>query len=143
MIANPDLILVADETLLETPGAGVLNGQEGTSAVFVNAAHSEGLAERFSIAPQLVTLDITGLTLEMLGRASALSAGMGAAAAKLCGRVTEQQLVAALEAELEHLDVPAVEIQKKRFAGNESVRSTSHRHLYPARDRGARETARA
>ena len=72
--------------LRQDPAAGVLGGQESASAVFVNAASPEGLGERFSIGPRLITLDITGRTLEALGRASALSAGMGAAAARICGR---------------------------------------------------------
>lgn len=112
MIADPDLILVADETLLEDPGAGVLSGQNAASAVFVNTASAEGLAEHFAIKPRLLTLDITARSLEALGRASALSAGMGAAAARLCGRVTEPQLAAALEEELSHLELAAEEIER-------------------------------
>ncbi len=104
-IQSPDLIVIADETLLEDPVAGVLAGQEAASAVFVNAESAEGLAEKYSIRPEIIALDITGRTLEALGRASALSAGIGAAAARLTGLVSAEQLEEAGREELAHAGV--------------------------------------
>jgi pyruvate ferredoxin oxidoreductase gamma subunit len=112
VIQSPDLIVVADETLLADPGAGVLAGQESASAVLVNAEPDGGLAERFKIGPRVVAIDITGATLEAFGRASALSAGLAAIAAKATGLINEDQLVGATREELEHVQLPAEAITK-------------------------------
>lgn len=103
LIDSPDFIVVADETLLNDRGAAVLAGQASASAVFVNAASSDGLAARFGIQPPLVTFDVSALTLETLGKASALSAGLGAAAARLTGLISAEQLVEAIREELTQL----------------------------------------
>lgn len=103
LIESPDLIVIADETLLNDRGAAVLAGQENASAVFVNAASSDGLAEKYGIKPQLATLDVSALTLETLGKASALSAGLAAAAARLTGLISAEQLVEAVRDELAQL----------------------------------------
>lgn len=102
-IDSPDLIVIADETLLNDRVAAVLAGQATASAVFVNAASSDGLADKYGIQPPLVTFDVSSLTLATLGKASALSAGMGAAAARLTGLISAEQLIAAIREELTQL----------------------------------------
>ncbi len=115
VITHPDLIVIADDTLCRDPAAHVLAGQEAASAVFVNVAAGQDvqkLASEFGITAPLVLYDITGRTLEELGRAAALSAGLGAAAARLAGVIDEPQLVESLREEFEHLQVPAEDIDK-------------------------------
>ena len=114
MIESPDLILVADDTLLHEPTAGVLAGQDSASALFVNSATAitDEFVERYGIRVPVAALDITSRTIEALGRASALSAGLGAAATRLVGSISREQLLAAMRDELEHLEVPADQIQK-------------------------------
>lgn len=104
IIANPDLIIVADETLLSDPLAGVLAGQEAASAIFVNTDSPESVQKSVEINPPLITYDLTTLTREELGQASALSAGLAGAAAKLSGLLSEEQLVEAVTEELSGLD---------------------------------------
>lgn len=103
LIDSPDLIVIADETLLNDRGAAVLAGQASASAVFVNAASNDGLAEKYGIQRPLVTFDVSALTLATLGKASALSAGLGAAAARLTGLITAEHLVDAVREELTQL----------------------------------------
>jgi pyruvate ferredoxin oxidoreductase gamma subunit len=112
VIEQPDLIIVGDETLLADPGAGVLVGQEGASGVFVNTSSAGQLAEEFSIVPPVVTLDVAQMTLDCVGRASALSVGLAAAAARLGGAIEEEQLLAAAEEELASLGVTVDVIEK-------------------------------
>ena len=50
VIERPDPILVADETLQDAPGAGVLEGQDSASAVSLNAAAGGVLPGRRSPA---------------------------------------------------------------------------------------------
>lgn len=108
----PDFIVVADETLLNDRGAAVLAGQESAAAVFINAATSDGLRERYGIRLPVLTCDVTGLTLEKLGKASALSAGLGAAAARLTGLITAEQLAEAVREELSQLHAARGLIEK-------------------------------
>ena len=112
MIVHPDLIVVGDETLLEDPTASVLAGQQSASAVFVNVDPTPGICEKWGIQPPLVMLDVTGHTVQTLGKASALSAGIAGAAAKLIGIISEEHLLNAVREELEHLGVPGELIEK-------------------------------
>ena len=117
MIAHPDLIVVADETLLSDPAAAVLAGQETASSIFVNTATPDEIASGQSttgqdITASLVTFDLTGKTQEVLGRASALSAGLAGAAARLCGCISQEQLEEAVREEFSHLRVSDDVVEK-------------------------------
>lgn len=113
VIVHPDLIVVADETLLSDPTAGVLQGQESAKVLFVNAAESPSdveLARRFApgtvIVPRVATLDLSGPTHELLGRSSALSSPLAAVAARLVGSIGFEPLEAAIHEELGELELP-------------------------------------
>lgn len=111
VITEPDLIICGDETLLETPAAGVLSGVETASAVFINTGNLEGLKDKIEIKAPTIALDVTGRTLELIGKASSLSVGLGAAAARLSGLIALQQFQEAVRTELEELglDAPMIE----------------------------------
>lgn len=105
LIERPDLIVLADDTLLQDPTAGVLAGQESASGMFINCSTSESLQKSYGISPRILNYDITQLTLEVLGVAVALSAGLGAAAAKLTGLIQEETLLDALREEYRDLGI--------------------------------------
>lgn len=102
MIADPDLIIVADETLLDEPSAGVLRGQSSASTLFLNSAKPP---EAINVEVPVVSFDVTETTRNVLGRVSSLSAGIAGAAARLCGCVTQEQLEQAVREEFSHLAV--------------------------------------
>ena len=112
IIEQPDLIVVADETLLEEPAAGVLAGQQTASALFVNTRDAAALIEKHDILPRVVAFDISAHTLELLGKASAMSAGLGAAAARLVGFILGEELLMALREELQHLGISSEIIER-------------------------------
>ena len=112
MIEYPDLIVLADETLFDAADVHILGGQEQATAVFINSADVESIVEKYDIAVPVQALDVTKLTLDTFGRASALSAGMAAAAARMMGSVSQQQMLEAVRDELAHLDIEASEIDK-------------------------------
>lgn len=112
MIALPDLIVVADETLFDDPVAGVLGGQKTAAAVFANTNKKEALREKHTIEATLQACDVTEKTRDVLGRASALSAGIAGAAARLTGCITQEQLQQAVREEFSHLSVPADVVEK-------------------------------
>jgi pyruvate ferredoxin oxidoreductase gamma subunit len=125
-IPVPDLIVLADETLLRDSYADVLRGQEGASAVVINrqevAANQRMPVERraeFEIQPDVISVDLSGLTRQVLGRASALSAGLAGAAIRSSGLISLDILRQAVRDELEALDVPAAEVEKNVAVGEQ------------------------
>ena len=127
VIERPNLIVVGDETLLDNSGAGVLVGQDTAAAIFLNAESARSLVEKYALRPRAIAWDVTGRTLEILGAASALSTGLAAAAARLVGRSTEEQLLTAVRQELKELHVPDeviarnLELAREVFGGLPSL----------------------
>ena len=122
VIEQPDLIILADETLLETPEANVLAHQESASAMFINAPEAGRLAEKYGITAPLVAFDVTTLTLDTLGSAGALSAGLAAAAARMTGIISHENFLQAMREEFSQLHLPDelidknVQVAEKVFA---------------------------
>ena len=122
-IADPDLIVIADETLLQDPAAGVLVGQEAASAFFINCASPSSLIQQHAIRPPVFSYDVTECTQRILGRASALSAGLAAAAGRLIGIVSAELLDEAMQREFAELRVPAADIEKNIEIAHEVFRA--------------------
>ncbi len=112
VIIQPDLIICGDETLLESPATGVLSGAENASAVFINTGNLEALKAKVKVEAPTVALDITQRTFDRIGKASALSVGLGAAAGRLSGLMTSEQLRDGVRTELEELGLDAPMIEK-------------------------------
>jgi pyruvate ferredoxin oxidoreductase gamma subunit len=117
VIRDPDLILIADETLLDDPSAGVLAGVDGASAVFVNSTHRpEALAGRYAIACPVLAADLSELASEVIGRGGAVSALLGAAACALTGVVPAGPTAQAVREELTALRLPAEVVERNETA---------------------------
>lgn len=100
-ILAPDLIVLSDATLLADPTAGVLVGADGASALFINTAEdAAALAARHAVPCPTRTLDLTARASEGLGRGTALSALLGAAACALTGVISEEVTAEAVREEL-------------------------------------------
>lgn len=123
-VADPDLILVADETLLSYPAAGVLVGREFASAVFINSPR-EGLslAGRYAIPCPVLTLDLTALTIELLGRGLAQSAALGAAGCALAGLKPVELVIQAVRQELADLQLTLEAIDRNIEAARRAYAS--------------------
>ncbi len=130
VIARPDLIVIGDDTLLEDPAAAVLAGQRTAAALFVNTPSKELLAQKHELLAPVIALDITQLTLDSLGKASALSTGLASAAARLVGVITDANLLDATREELEHGHLPAdligknIELARAVFAQLSPIEET-------------------
>lgn len=131
MITAPDLLLVADATLLEDASAGVLLGAECASALLLNcAASADDLARRYVLPCPAQTCDLSAFTEQELGKAHNLSAALGAAACGMMGLVSEAVLEQAVREELASLELPPEAIEKNlRIARQvfESIRPVSLR----------------
>lgn len=111
LIARPDLIVVADESLLGDPAARVLDGVSERTALFVNTElAAEQTRDRFRIPGRVTVLDLTGLALRQFGKSVALSAPLGAVACRLLGLKAES-LRAAVAGELANLGLPEAVIE--------------------------------
>ncbi len=105
VITQPDYIICGDDTLLESPEIGVLQGAKTASAVLINTADIEALKTKIKLETSVVGFDLTTKTLDRLGKASALSTGLGVAAARLTGLINWDQLSAAVREELGELGI--------------------------------------
>jgi pyruvate ferredoxin oxidoreductase gamma subunit len=86
LIATPDLVVVADATLLDDPQARPLQGLTAAGTVLINTHNAlASRRERHGIAGTLSVLDGTELALSHVGSVSGLSVALGAAACKLAG----------------------------------------------------------
>jgi len=112
VIARPDLIVIGDETLLDDPAAGVLDGQHTATRLFINTASQGVLSEKYELLAPITALDVTQLTLDAFGKASALSTGLASAAARLIGILSETNLLEATQEELAHGHLPAELIEQ-------------------------------
>jgi pyruvate ferredoxin oxidoreductase gamma subunit len=124
-IEAPNLIALADETLLRDASSDVLRGQQEAAAIFINAQEARPLSATFDIQPPLISFDVSGLTREVLGRASALSAGFSAAVARLSGLIQLDQLQRAMQQELEEIGVAPAEIEKNFSIGEQIFNALS------------------
>ncbi len=98
VISEPDIVIVMDETLLDDPLANPLSGIKDDSIVLINTTHPPDEAKsKYKIPAHVVTLDITKIGLDMLGRAF-LSTLAGGVAARLAG-LKEVSLRQAVEKE--------------------------------------------
>ncbi|OGW69310.1 MAG: hypothetical protein A3A88_09405, partial [Nitrospirae bacterium RIFCSPLOWO2_01_FULL_62_17] len=86
VIARPDLVMIADASLIPDPSARVLEGVDERTVVFVNSPLAADQARaQFSIPGRVTTLDLTGIALEHFGKRGAISALLGAVAGRLAG----------------------------------------------------------
>jgi pyruvate ferredoxin oxidoreductase gamma subunit len=130
-VTDPDLILVADETLFADPAAGVRLGGDVASAMLVNSSRdNRSLEADYHIPCPVVSFDLTAITTELLGRGSALSAALGAAACALGGLKPIDVVLSAVQEELSTLHLaPAVvaknvEVARRAYANTPGVTLT-------------------
>ncbi len=86
IISRPDLVVIADGSLIPDPTARVLEGIDERTAVFVSSPLSvERLRAETSLPGRLTTLDLTEIALQRFGKREAISALLGAVAGRLVG----------------------------------------------------------
>jgi len=102
VITGPDIVIVMDETLLHDPQAMPISGLKEGGIVLINTPHSPMEASaKYKITAQVITLDITKISLDMLG-STILSTLAGAVASRIAG-LREDSLRAAVEKELSEI----------------------------------------
>lgn len=110
-ITSPDLVVIADASLIADPSARVSDGIAGATIVFVNSPLSaEQVRNEMTLPGRLTTLDLTERALQQFGRGGAISALLGAVAGRLIG-LKKDSIRRAIEEELSDLGlaVPVIE----------------------------------
>jgi pyruvate ferredoxin oxidoreductase gamma subunit len=103
VIHNPDLIIVADETLLAIPVAGVLHGVAAETVLLVNSSeNSESLKVRLNV-PGPVFCFSAARKVEGHHGIRFVGAACVGAAARLTGVIARSSLESAIRDELSHL----------------------------------------
>ncbi|MCF6149892.1 MAG: 4Fe-4S binding protein [Candidatus Kuenenia sp.] len=102
VINNPDIIIIMDETLLDDTAANPLSDLKKGGIVFINSTHTpEEIKTKYHLTEQTITLDITKISLELLGK-PILSTLAGGVASKITN-VGENFLRQAVEMEVSEI----------------------------------------
>jgi pyruvate ferredoxin oxidoreductase gamma subunit len=114
LITRPDLVVIADASLVQDPAARVLVGIDERTVVFVNSPLT---AEQFqiqtSLPGRLTTLDLTEIALQQFGKRGAISALLGAVAGRLVG-LRQESIREAIARELADLGLAASVIERNQ-----------------------------
>ncbi|HEY5789030.1 MAG TPA: 2-oxoacid:acceptor oxidoreductase family protein [Gammaproteobacteria bacterium] len=103
IIRRPDLVVVADDSLVAVPAAGVLAGLDRHSLLLINSHTGTATwRERLNLAGPVLTLPAAAEVADRAGLPH-VGAACAGAAASLLGAVDRELLQAALEEELGHL----------------------------------------
>ncbi|MBI3329258.1 MAG: 2-oxoacid:acceptor oxidoreductase family protein [Nitrospinae bacterium] len=112
VIPSADLVVIADETLLDDLQAQPLQGLSPTATGLVNSARSTAaFREHYAIAGPLGVVDATALALTYTGSIAALSVALGAAACRLAG-LSQDSMEQAVREELEALGLDVSRIEQ-------------------------------
>ncbi len=113
-IAQPDLVVVADETLAPIPAAGVLAGVSARSVLLINSAQPEDeWKTRLNYPGHIIRLPGGGELRERAETAT-IGASCAGAAARLVGRISRETLARAIDDEIAALGGEAAEKSRAR-----------------------------
>jgi pyruvate ferredoxin oxidoreductase gamma subunit len=113
-ITHPDLVVVADDTLLTEPASQPAAGCDHRSTLLINTHHDElDLRPLTSHEGRILTADFTTMALKMTQHLASLSTALGAAAASLIG-LSLEVLLAGLDQELAQAHLTAAQQETNR-----------------------------
>jgi pyruvate ferredoxin oxidoreductase gamma subunit len=106
-IERPDVVVVLDDSLFAQPEAGVLDGVTAGTLLLVNTRQSaDALRVRLGIAARVVALDVSGITLALLGQ-HVLGAPAAGFTVKATGLAVWNDVARAVDAELADIGLGA------------------------------------
>jgi len=114
LIARPDLVVIADASLIHDPAARVLDGIDERTAVFVNSSlTAEQFQPQTSLPGRVTTMDLTDIALQQFGKRGTISALLGAVAGRLVG-LRQGSIREAIARELADLGLAASVIERNQ-----------------------------
>ena len=125
IIQRPDLIIVADDTLVPVPAAGVLSGVTGRTVLLINSHDSpKTWRNRLNIESPILTLPVRE-KVENRAELPFIGAICAGAAARLIGGISHDSLEKAIRMELKNL---ASDIIDKNLEKTEETFQTMQEH---------------
>ena len=116
IITNPDINIIADETLLEDNAANVLQGTWDGTITFVNTHYTAPHVKKtYHVGGEIATVDITDIALKIVNK-PVLSSVAAAAACKLTGVISKNSLKEAVIKELTDINLKKEVINKNAQA---------------------------
>jgi pyruvate ferredoxin oxidoreductase gamma subunit len=116
IIANPDINIIADETLLEDNAANVLQGAWDGTITLVNTHYTAShVKETYHIGGEIAAVDITDIALKIINK-PVLSSVAAASACKLTGVISKDSLKEAVIKELTDINLKKEVIDKNAQA---------------------------
>ena len=113
-IVHPDLVVIADASLVQDPAARVLEGIDERTVVFVNSPLTvEQFQTQTSLPGRLTTLGLTDIALQQFGKRGAISSLLGAVAGRLVG-LSRDSVREAIAQELAELGLAASVIERNQ-----------------------------
>ena len=134
-IDRPDAVVLMDQSLLAVPEAAALDGLDATSLVLVNSTHSgEAIRARYGIPGRVVTLDVSSIAIELLGR-HVLSAPIAGFTAKAAAVAQWELLAEAVRTELHEIFLPGLvdSLEHRDAATHNRTHIKSHRTVIRGR----------
>jgi pyruvate ferredoxin oxidoreductase gamma subunit len=114
VIRHPDLVIVADDSLVPVPAAGVLQGMDAHSLLLINSHEPPALwRERLNLTARILILPATE-DVEDRAELPYVGAACAGAAARLLGVISPEALVQAIEDELAELGASVVEKNRQK-----------------------------
>lgn len=124
IIQHPDLVIVADDTLVPVPAAGVITGLTDRSIILINSKEdSDVWQKRLNIKSTIITLP--ALEIKDLTELRFIGATCAGAAARLLGVISKASLEQAIRQELEELPEEQIQINIEK-AFNAYIEMASH-----------------
>jgi pyruvate ferredoxin oxidoreductase gamma subunit len=109
VIARPDLVIVADETLVPVPAAGVLQGLTERTVLLLNSAEPAATwTDRLKLAGPVLIVPVAAEVTDRAGLPF-IGAACAGAAARLVGAITRESLARAVGEEVGKLGSGALE----------------------------------
>ncbi|MBH0202361.1 MAG: 4Fe-4S binding protein [Nitrospira sp.] len=137
IIVHPDVVIVADVSLISDPAARVLQGVDEKAVVFINSSLSpEELATQASLSGHVTSLDLTEAALQHVGKRGAISALLGAVAGRLVG-LRHESIHHAIARELAELGLAPSVIEQNQTAARQCYETVPVVALEPITRRAA------
>jgi pyruvate ferredoxin oxidoreductase gamma subunit len=100
VITRPDLVIVADESLVAVPAADVLQGIGDATVVLINSGETPAVwKDRLGLRCQILTLPVSA-AIEQRAQLPFVGAACAGAAARLTGAIARDRLAAAIDEEI-------------------------------------------
>lgn len=111
IVTDPDVVVIADDTLIEDPLANPLRGLTPSTLVLVNTTLS-CIKEKLNVKGLVNSIDVTGISLGIIGKGAAISAAIAGATCKILGIIKLENVKMGIIKELQIIGISKEVMEK-------------------------------